>query len=259
MLATEEISRRLRSAGARSASVVLNGAGPKTHDAFRGAGSFERAVEGLNALRRADFEVRVQFTAIAANAREIEAVHRTAVELGASGLDLYLMVPMGCGSHFLEDATLSADDMEKCLEQVAVLADESQIGIRVLCAPHYQRIRKSRGDPADSEESGRKGGCSAGIDYCFVSHEGEVFPCAYLPLAIGNVRRKPLSEIWADSAVLGRLRETGSLNGRCGLCEFRESCGGCRARAYVHSASLMAEDPSCSWPSREDSGVGRVS
>jgi radical SAM protein with 4Fe4S-binding SPASM domain len=88
-------------------------------------------------------------------------------------------------------------------------------------------------------------GCLAGSAICFVSHTGEVFPCGYLPVSAGNVLRQPIGEIWARAAVFERLRDTGELDGKCGLCEFKNVCMGCRARAYYATGDYMDEEPFC--------------
>jgi radical SAM protein with 4Fe4S-binding SPASM domain len=89
-------------------------------------------------------------------------------------------------------------------------------------------------------------GCLAGSSICFVSHSGEVFPCGYLPVSAGNVRRQHLREIWSGSNVFARLRDDEQLEGKCGLCEFKRVCLGCRARAYyATNGNYMAEEPYC--------------
>lgn len=88
-------------------------------------------------------------------------------------------------------------------------------------------------------------GCLAGSAVCFISSLGQVQPCGYLPVKAGNVREKPLSEIWADSLVFENLRDTDRLGGKCGVCEYRNVCEGCRARAYAERGDYMAEEPYC--------------
>jgi radical SAM protein with 4Fe4S-binding SPASM domain len=94
-------------------------------------------------------------------------------------------------------------------------------------------------------------GCLAGSAICFVSHTGEVFPCGYLPVSAGNVKRQPMREIWEHSEVFGRLRDVEQLEGKCGLCEFKKICLGCRARAfYATRGNYMAEEPHCVYEPR---------
>jgi len=90
-------------------------------------------------------------------------------------------------------------------------------------------------------------GCLAGQAVCFVSHTGEVFPCGYLPVTSGNVKDVPFPQIWRDSQVFADLRDDKKLDGKCGLCEYKKVCMGCRARAYAETNSYLAEEPNCNF------------
>ena len=90
-------------------------------------------------------------------------------------------------------------------------------------------------------------GCLAGTGVCFVSHRGEVFPCGYLPVEAGNVRREPFRQIWERSPLFAELRNPDLLGGKCGLCEFKSLCSGCRARAYGMTHEYLAEEPFCTY------------
>jgi AdoMet-dependent heme synthase len=93
-------------------------------------------------------------------------------------------------------------------------------------------------------------GCLAGSAVCFVSHKGEVYPCGYLPVVAGNVLMQPFSKIWNDSAVFTELRDTSNLKGKCGCCEYKNVCEGCRARAFGDRGDYLAEEPYCSYVPR---------
>jgi radical SAM protein with 4Fe4S-binding SPASM domain len=93
-------------------------------------------------------------------------------------------------------------------------------------------------------------GCLAGSGVCFVSHRGEVFPCGYLPVEAGNVRREPLQRIWEDSSLFRELRDPDLLGGKCGICEFKRVCSGCRARAYGMTQQYLGEEPFCAYEPR---------
>ena len=88
-------------------------------------------------------------------------------------------------------------------------------------------------------------GCLAGQAVCFVSHTGEVFPCGYLPVSSGNVKVLGLPRIWRESRVFEALRDDGNLTGKCGCCEYKRVCMGCRARAFAETGSYLAEEPNC--------------
>jgi len=88
-------------------------------------------------------------------------------------------------------------------------------------------------------------GCLAGTGVCFISHEGEVFPCGYLPAIAGDLRKQRFAEIWNDAKVFNDLRDTDNLKGKCGCCEFRNICMGCRARAFAATGDYLDPEPFC--------------
>lgn len=102
-------------------------------------------------------------------------------------------------------------------------------------------------------------GCLAGTGVCFISHEGEVYPCGYLPVVAGDLKQQRFADIWRDAEVFRELRKTDNLEGKCGCCEFRNVCMGCRARAYAASGNYLGEEPFCihqpGHSSRPGSGV----
>jgi len=109
--------------------------------------------------------------------------------------------------------------------------------------PHAGAAPHAAGHPSDMNATTK--GCLAGTGVCFVSHKGEVFPCGYLPALAGDLRTQSFAEIWEHSAVFNELRNTGNLKGKCGCCEFRNICMGCRARAFAATGDYMSEEPFC--------------
>ncbi|HTZ95656.1 MAG TPA: radical SAM protein [Terriglobales bacterium] len=99
------------------------------------------------------------------------------------------------------------------------------------------------GHPSDMNAMTK--GCLAGTGVCFISHEGEVFPCGYLPVIAGDLRKQRFVDIWRDAEVFNALRDTGNLKGKCGCCEFRNVCMGCRARAFAATGNYLDEEPFC--------------
>ena len=95
-------------------------------------------------------------------------------------------------------------------------------------------------------------GCLAGTSVCFVSNEGAVYPCGYLPVSAGDTREQAFADIWNGSPVFRDLRDPAALEGKCGACRFEALCGGCRARAYAATGSFLAEEPFCSYQPASD-------
>jgi radical SAM protein with 4Fe4S-binding SPASM domain len=114
-----------------------------------------------------------------------------------------------------------------------------------------QPVGHPGGHPSDLNAMTK--GCLAGTGVCFLSHEGEVYPCGYLPVIAGDLRKQTFVDIWENSAVFHELRDVGNLKGKCGCCEFRNVCMGCRARAYAATGDFMDEEPFCVYQPRTKS------
>ncbi|MCK5924210.1 MAG: SPASM domain-containing protein, partial [Methylococcales bacterium] len=126
---------------------------------------------------------------------------------------------------------------------------------RPRCAPHYTRVAHQQ-NPASrlNQISGREGdGCIAGIHYARITHDGKVTACPYIETAVGDIHDQTFSSIWRDAADFQQLREP-KLNGRCGRCEYRQLCGGCRARPVAAGNALLDEDEFCTYVP----GTGKV-
>jgi len=122
-------------------------------------------------------------------------------------------------------------------------------------AIHPQGVGRAVGHPGGhpSNLNAMTKGCLAGTGVCFVSHEGEVYPCGYLPVIAGDLRKQSFVDIWDNSAVFHELRDTNNLKGKCGCCEFRNVCMGCRARAYAATGDFMDQEPFCVYEPRSKS------
>lgn len=152
---------------------------------------------------------------------------------------------------------------EAVLRTPAVLADPSGIGPVDMVMPGSTGIslRPRPAGPPPGNHTGHPSamnamtkGCLAGTGVCFISHEGEVYPCGYLPVIAGDLRKEKFVDIWEKSAVFNQLRDTGNLKGKCGCCEFRNICMGCRARAFAATGDFLDEEPFCVYQPRMKNG-----
>jgi len=115
--------------------------------------------------------------------------------------------------------------------------------------PRPHAARNAGGHPGGLQAMTK--GCLAGTGVCFISHQGEVYPCGYLPVLAGDLREQSFAEIWEKAAVFQQLRDTTNLKGKCGYCEFRNICMGCRARAYAATGDYLEEEPFCIYQPRK--------
>lgn len=233
----------IAAAGFRRVSVSLDGANADVHDRFRGvAGAFDAAMAGIAELCKANVPFQVNATIAAHNIAHCDELYNLARSLGAVALHLFLLVPVGCGTQIAESHRISPAEYEGVLNWVLDKHRDDSFEIRATCAPHIYRLAENRGISLRGSR-----GCMCGLSVVFVSHQGEVFPCGYLPVSCGSVREQPLAEIWQNSNVLHSLRDFDKLTGKCGQCAFRDVCGGCRARAFAASGDYLAADPTCKY------------
>ncbi len=238
-LITPEVARKLKEAGALAVGISLDSIDPLRHNDFRSSSAaWQGTVDGMRACREAGLPFQVHTTVMDWNSGEIEDLTDLSVKLGARGHHIFFMVPTGRAVN-IEEETLRAKEYEELLERIIKKQSQVDIELKPTCAPQFMRIARQLG--VDMRFSR---GCLAGTAYCIISPKGDVQPCAYLDIPLGNVRQVPFGQIWRENEVLKRLR-TMDYDGGCGKCEFKKICGGCRARAYFYHGDYMAEEPWC--------------
>ncbi len=240
----DEAARRMVEIGIRQISISVDGAAAASHDAFRGVpGAFEGTMRGIEAARRAGLPFQINTTVTRLNVGELGAILDWAVRVGATCFNPFLLVPTGRGKE-LEGQALSAEEYEETLRWLAGQEGRDDIGIRVTCAPHYQRILREEG-VAPSADAPH--GCLGGKAFAFISHRGKVQICGFLEVECGDVRATDFdfARIWRTSEVFRRVRRPDDYGGTCGACEYRRICGGCRARAFAATGDYLAAEPLC--------------
>ncbi len=251
-LFTEESAGRLVAAGIRRISISLDGSDVESHDEFRGVkGSFEGGLRGIRCAKKVGLEFQINTTVTQRNLYQLPQILDLAVDLGAVAHHLFLLVPTGRGKE-LQDEAISPHDYEETLNWFYDQRDHVSLHLKVTCAPHYYRILRQRarreGKTITAEHYGLDAvtrGCLGGISFCFISSTGSVQPCGYLELDCGDVREDSLESIWTECEYFKDLRDEDNYGGKCGYCEYRKVCGGCRARAFETTGDFLAEEPYC--------------
>jgi heme b synthase len=251
-LVTEQVARRIVDSGVARVSISIDGADAKTHDAFRSLpGSFDAALAGFGRLKKLGMSLQLNTTVARHNAGQVGDIVELALKLGADALHIFMLVPVGCGVQIADDQMIPAAEYERILNWFYDRSIElkGRLEFKATCAPHYYRIARQRGGFVTSGDersmSAMTRGCLAGSAVCFISRTGDVQPCGYLPVAAGNIRRESLEKIWKEAALFRELRDPSLLKGKCGACEYRRACMGCRARAYYEKNDYLAEEPYC--------------
>jgi heme b synthase len=252
-LIDEVIAQKIVDSGVQRVSISLDGATSSTHDKFRKLkGSFDQAIRGLKHLQRLGMSVQINSTIAKHNVHEIKELYSNAIDLGVDALHIFMLVPVGCGVQIADDQMLPPEQYEEVLNWFYEISLENKIQTKATCAPHYFRIMRQRAKrdgvkitPKTHGMAAMTKGCLAGSSICFVSHKGEVFPCGYLPVEAGHILKQPFKEVWENSRVFKDLRDPDLLLGKCGICEYKKVCEGCRARAYFEKGSYLEEEPYC--------------
>lgn len=245
-LFTKENVQELKDAGVQRVSISIDGANAESHDEFRGVeGVFNEVLDGIEILKEKDMPFQINTTITRKNADQIEDILELAKELGATALHIFLLVPTGRGEE-LENQEISPQRYEEVLNWFYEKQDEVDMEFKATCAPHYYRIMAQKGGEFGKKGLDAKtGGCLGGKAFCFISRTGKVYPCGYLPVEVGDVKESGFKEIWKNGEVFKDLRTPSKLKGKCGNCEYKKLCGGCRARAYSATGDYLEEEPYC--------------
>lgn len=253
-LITDKIAAKLVESGIKRISISLDGASKESHDKFRGVkGAFDGALRGIQHAKNAGIEFQINTTITKTNLDQIPAIQQLAVDLGAVAHHIFLLVPTGRGKYILDQEITSAE-YEATLNWFYDQKEKTTLQLKATCAPHYYRILRQRakeeGKTVTFQSHGLDAvtrGCLGGTGFCFISHRGIVQPCGFLDVNCGDVTRESFVEIWKNSKVFQELRNFNELKGKCGVCEYKRVCGGCRARAYEATGDYLAEEPLCSY------------
>ncbi|HET9985486.1 MAG TPA: radical SAM protein [Longimicrobiales bacterium] len=243
-LLTAERIRSLKGAGVQGVAVSIDSLSPRYHDRFRhGDGALEDTIAAVERLRALDLDFIVQATVTRGNRDELPALAAWAAARGAVALNVYFLVATGRGEGM---RGLEPAENEAVLEELLRLEREyrGRMMVRSKCQPQIMRIAVR--DGGDSPLLNYATRCPCGVQYCRITPEGKLTPCPYMPLVAGDLRRSDFATVWRSSPLLRELRD-GRLLGRCGSCEYRRICGGCRARAFAETGDVLAADGSCAY------------
>ncbi|HOO45659.1 MAG TPA: radical SAM protein [Deltaproteobacteria bacterium] len=236
-LITPDIAEKMKDCGIARVSVSLDGVTEEVHDSFRGfEGAFSMALSGIAILREHSVPFQINTTIAAMNVSQTNAFPAFIKSLGAVAWHVFFLVPTGRGES-LEAASMK--EYREMLDTFYEVYRQAEIECKATCAPQFYRLLAEKGDEVKTK------GCLAGTGFGFVSSTGDVQPCGFLQIPCGNIREKPLSEIWSESKTLIQLRDPSLLRGKCSSCLYKSICGGCRARAYEVLGDFMKVDPIC--------------
>ena len=260
-LITREKAKQMKDAGVSYLQISIDGADAQTHDAFRGIpGAFDRTIKGVKNSVAEGFFVSIATTVIKKNLDQVPKIIDLCDKLGANWFMAYNFIPTGRGKSIAEN-DLSPQEREDLLVMMYNKLKETEVEI-LTTAPQYARVALQQcqlGGPTivpthfmNTEVQGSLfnltefiGGCGAGRFYLAIRANGDVSPCVFFPLRVGNILTDDLEEIWKTNHVFEELRNKDVLEDNCGRCDYKYHCGGCRARAYGYFGDYKAADPGC--------------
>ena len=262
-LITESIAKKLKEIGVRYVEVSLDSPYPVKHDEFRGIkGAWNTSVRGIKNAKKVGLEVGIATTITKMNYRDIPELIKLARELNVDRFIAFNFIPTGRGKDIIE-MDLSPKEREELLEYLYSEWNKGKMQI-FSTAPMYAVVSLKHVDedkklspthfaeltvPEEYLSAGFAlaeflGGCGAGRIYCSIEHNGDIYPCVFLPIKVGNVIKDGFLNVWHNSPILNTLRDRDHY--ACSSCPYKYICGGCRARAYAYFGDIKAPDPSCS-------------
>jgi len=251
-LLTDERIAALTGAGVSGIAVSVDSLRPAYHDNFRhGRGALADVQAALARLTAARLDFIIQTAVTKGNRPELERLVAWSADQGAVSFNCYFLVATGRGAALSD---LTPTDYEAVLGDLArwERTYRGRMLVRAKCAPHFMR-HVHQTDP-ESPVLNYKTRCPCGTQYCRITQDGKLTPCPYLPEVAGDLRAQSFAELWRSSPLFRQLRE-GVLGGKCGVCEYRALCGGCRARAFALEGDVLAADPSCLYEPTGDTAL----
>jgi radical SAM protein len=255
-LATVARLRRAQEAGVRRIALSLDAPTARVHDDFRKVdGSWDRTMAILRNAQGLGLSTQVNTTVTTHNVDLLPDMVRFVKEVGAVQWSVFFLVPMGRGQQL---SMITPEQHERVFEWLHDLSLAGDFDVKATAAPMYRRVAIQRGHGAASGAgfATHDGldrpvqGVNDGRGFLFLSHLGEIMPSGFLPISAGNVRTSDVVDVYRNHELFRRLRDPGRLTGKCGVCEFRDVCGGQRGRAYALTGDPLAADPACAYVPR---------
>jgi radical SAM protein with 4Fe4S-binding SPASM domain len=256
-LITEEMAAKLKEVPVSRLGISLDFPVAEFQDNFRGqAGAFDAVMSGITNARRAGIEIQVNSTISKLNVDYLDELLDLSLGVGAVAFHPFMLVPTGRGKG-LESVELPPEKYEQTLHWI--YDKQVELGDRMFFkptdVPHYMRVvqqRQKQERRVKAEEASGYNpanaitrGCLSGTGFCFISHLGKVKGCGYLDVEAGDIRKESFAQVWANSPLFHELRDLSRLKGKCGTCEYKRICGGCRARAYEATGDYLEDEPYC--------------
>lgn len=258
-LPTKDRLQQAMEAGIRRIALSLDAPHPEIHDDFRKVqGSWRRTMDILHRALEVGLSVQVNTTVATHNANILPEMVPFIEQVGAVQWSLFFLVPTGRAQ---VEKMISPEAHEHIFNWLYDLSQSAPFDIKGTAAPMYRRVAIERkkaetqaGETVTFQGAGFQyadglnrptKGVNDGNGFLFISHTGDIEPSGFLPIPAGNIRRDDIVDIYRNHPLFMDLRDPDKLKGRCGICEYRDVCGGQRGRAYGVTGDYLETDPAC--------------
>ena len=254
-LVTEHAIRQFAEAGIHRMAISIDGSTAESHDAVRGVpGSFSRSLDILHHARKMGVATQINTTLTPDNVDQLDDMAELFASLDITLLSVFFLVPVGRAE---TAGRLNAAECELAFAKLWAHSQHQPYMVKTTEAPHFRRYAiqhqhsKSLGSKSPSDEIRPKPfmpmGVNDGKGIMFVSHTGTIHPSGFMPITCGVFPQQHVVQVYQDSPIFRGLRDADRLEGKCRACEFRNICGGSRARAYAVTGNPYAEEPDCAY------------
>jgi radical SAM protein with 4Fe4S-binding SPASM domain len=255
MLINHKVALELKDVGIKAVGIPIDSINPESHDKLRNVpGTFKKAVTAIQACLDIDLEVVVTTMALKDTFNEMPKRIEFLANLGVDQFAVYDLVPVGRGKDVMDQA-MTQEQRVSLIRYLQAMQEETEMVFTMSGGePLYPEIAMEMHKSRDTKPKdlllkefwiNNAVGCHAGILYFSLRPDGDVYPCTFLPIKAGNIREQSLTDIWRSSKILNDLIQRKALKGECRTCEYRETCGGCRGRAYACTGDYLEADPVC--------------
>jgi len=247
MLLSPQILATLKQLGVR-VMISIDGATPATYEAIRNGANFERVVKSARLCAQEGLLEAINFTILRKNYTEIPGILELASSMGTPKVTFIGLKPC----QYYPEELLTPEEYGEAIKLACQAAQETGTEF-FFDEPFFWATVREKGLPAQMPAVGTgillptTTACIFG-EYLFIEPSGEVKPCSFAPMILGNVNEKPLGEIWHEvlsSPFFHHLKDPESRTGYCRSCQYLADCKGCRSRAFVLTGDWFASDPAC--------------
>ena len=247
---TIEVLAKLKAHGIDSFGLSLDGSNAARHEAVRGVeGCFDWTIAAAKAAAALGMPIQINTLVSQETVDDLPAVYELLKTFPVMRWSLFFLIEVGRGKVL---QPISSERGEQLMNWIFDLSKDAPFAVATTEAPSYRRVALNRMREAGMAAAQiertpvyRGFGIRDGHGIMFISNQGDICPAGFLPLALGNVRRDQLVDMYRDAPIFKALHTPNVFKGKCGRCEYRALCGGSRARAFAATGDPLASDPFC--------------